>query len=921
MRLLPQPSVFSNPLALLAACFVLGILAAHFVSLPLVACFVLVGVCAAAARYYQTRQRTTAATLSLALAFVCAGASLALLEARGVGPGRVQRLYYEGVIASDDPVEVTGVLTNQPERAPEGFYLTLRVEAIGSGETLRAATGVVWLFVPLRASAAARAEYEALELRYGARIRLMTRLSRAEAFRNPGVSTLTEYLERRGYDATGFVKSPLLIERLDDERVFLPLVWLYEWRRFLLAQISEKFSAQTSGVLQAALLGNRYYLSHDAAERFREAGTFHVLVISGLHISFIGGLALLIMRRVTRRRGWQFVVSAAFLWAYALAVGAEVSVVRAALMFSIVALAPVVSRRARPLNALGGTALVLLAWRPRDLFDASFQLTFLSVLMIVVVAWPLLSKLKEVGAWRPTQATPYPPACPRFLHTVAEALFWSEREWQRELARATYSCRLFKTPLAARLERWRVQRLLRYAFGATVVSTSVQIGLLPVLVLYFHRFSLASFILNIFVGALMAALSLIAVAALLLSQLSAQVAAPLVWLAEHLNWLMTHAVDPFSSLGIAALRVPEYTGSSSIIYTLYYVPLSVLAVALARWNPLRNPSREDADERAATCHRATRAAALPLTLMLVVIIAHPYSAGRPEGRLRIDFLDVGQGDAMLVTMPDGTTLLVDGGGRPANIVARGETAEEEGGKAVVEFDARSIGERVVSEYLWWRGLARVDYLLATHAHADHIDGLKSIARNFSVRAALVARAPTSEPEFASFAAAMRQNGVPVYLINRGDTLRFGAVEADVVWPPASAGDAAATAQSGNNDSLVLRLRFGERVFLLTGDIEREAEEALAAAREELRCDVVKVAHHGSRSSSIEKFVALTHPAIAVISVGRNSIFNHPHGEVVERWRASGAQVLTTGENGTITISTDGHDLKVETFAPRSETKR
>jgi len=190
--------------------------------------------------------------------------------------------------------------------------------------------------------------------------------------------------------------------------------------------------------------------------------------------------------------------------------------------------------------------------------------------------------------------------------------------------------------------------------------------------------------------------------------------------------------------------------------------------------------------------------------------------------------------------------------------------------------------------------------------------LSDVARNFRVRAALVGRAPAGDAEFARFAATMRASGVPVYLLGRGDTLRFGAVAADVLWPPL-ADDA--KAPSRNNDSLVLRLRYGERVFLLTGDIEKEAEAALVSTPEDLRSDVVKVAHHGSRTSSTAEFIARARPQFAVISVGLASIFNHPHAEVVERWRASGAQILTTGRSGTITVSTDGHDLSIETFAP------
>ena len=268
-----------------------------------------------------------------------------------------------------------------------------------------------------------------------------------------------------------------------------PLAWLYEWRRKLQEEIDSRFSKETAGVLDAALLGNRYNLSRPTAERFREGGTFHVLVISGLHITFLGGLVFLCARRLTKNYAVRFLLSVTVLWGYSLAVGAESSVVRAALMFTVVLLAPLVSRRASSLNALGAAALALLVWRPSDLLDPSFQLTFVSVLAIVVLAWPLLQRASEIGSWRPTRATPYPPLAAPWLRILCENLFWSEREWKRELKRTNYTYKLFKSPLAKTLERYHLQGALRYTFAAVVVSASVQIALLPFLVVYFHRLS------------------------------------------------------------------------------------------------------------------------------------------------------------------------------------------------------------------------------------------------------------------------------------------------------------------------------------------------------------------------------------------------------------------------------------------------
>ena len=341
---------------------------------------------------------------------------------------------------------------------------------------------------------------------------------------------------------------------------------------------------------------------------------------------------------------------------------------------------------------------------------------------------------------------------------------------------------------------------------------------------------------------------------------------------------------------------------------LYYVPLVFLIIALAHWNPVPRVLAKGSEEHAVPPY-GWRLATLALIVLFTTIVFHPFSAGRPSGRLQIDFLDVGQGDAALVTMPDGTTLLIDGGGRPNYSTA--DRTDEENTEEPFEPDRRSIGEAVVAEYLWWRGLASADYLLATHAHTDHMDGLNDIAHNFRVRAALVGHTPASNAEYKRFAETMKDEGVPVHTVSRGDTLRFGPVTAEVLWPPRASDEA--SAMSGNDDSVVLRLRYGERTFLLTGDIERATEAALVHEPSELGCDVIKVAHHGSRTSSTEAFIQAAHPSLAIISVGLTSPFGHPDPTVLERWRSSGAQVLITGERGTITISTDGRDLKVHSF--------
>src|ERR1041384_5893275 len=471
----PRMHLARAPLLVCVASLASGILTGHFLNADSsqfrIAPAVVTALLLFLAIVFVRRQKRGALSLLVVAAFLGSGISLSLIETRRPDPGRIKRMFDDNELAVNEPVELTAVVEGPVQSTADGFYLTVRTESLRARGSERAAVGDV-LLLAHAVSPEIRNEYERLELRHGARLRVMTTLDRDEDYRNPGVMPFTEYQGRKGYDATGFIKSRLLVERLDDARVFLPLAWLYEWREQLETQFDKRFSAETAGVLDAVLLGNRYKISRSVADRFRAGGTFHVLVIAGLHISFIAGIVFLLMRRITRNRVIQFVWAVIFLFAYSIMVGAQPPVLRAALVFSLGIFAPLVWRRANSLNVIAGAALALLVWRPNDLFDPSFQLTFLSVISIVTIAVPILTRMQAVGSWRPTHETPYPPICPAWFRKLSEALFWSERAWKAEMAQSNIRYKLFKTRIAVKLEQWRLQRILRFAVSAIVVSVS-----------------------------------------------------------------------------------------------------------------------------------------------------------------------------------------------------------------------------------------------------------------------------------------------------------------------------------------------------------------------------------------------------------------------------------------------------------------
>ena len=899
----PTSRNFSHyPFLWLCVCFCVGILSANFFAFDwkISLCFCLVF---ALLTIIFINRKFAAIYLFVAFGFL--GAFVFQIENENILANRLRKIYDEKVIESGEPVEIEGVLQGRPELSVNGFFFKLKAEKIIYKGLIRDASGVAKFFAPIEDERIAE-EYAQLNLQYGSRIRIACNLRREESYLNPGVISRRKILDDQGIDATAAVKSPLLIEKISDEEVFSPLALVYGQRQNLILEFRNKFSVSTAGILIASLLGNKNFLDKPTAELFREGGTFHVLVISGLHITFIGGLTLLFLRFFTNKRLWQFLLACAFLWLYALAVGAEVPVIRAVVMFTILLFSQVIYRSGTLLNSLGGCALVLLVWRPNDLFNPSFQLTFASVAAIVAAAFPLIENLRKIGGWSPSAETPFPPRVPIWLKKFCESLYWSDASWEIQGKKQIWSAKLFKSPNLKLLEARNLQGITQYLFEGIVISLIVQIWLLPFLIIYFHRVSAASVLLNLWVGFFIALESFAAVFAVFLAQISNILAFPFVKLTEILNWILLLLPKIFVKNEWASFRVPVYSGQIKAVYLIYFAPVLILTIALNIWKPFSVSSKFKVQGSRFLLGIST----FLLFIFPAIIIFHPFSAPVTDGKLHVDFLDVGQGDSALVTFPNGETLLIDGGGKRNFGAAYLEKEETE--PELFEPDAQSVGESVVSAFLWEKGYSQIDYILATHADADHIQGLVDVAKNFRVRAAFFGRTPLNNESYLELHEVLQKRKIEIVKLKRGDVLDFDKVKIEILFPDA---DNSMQAVSDNNHSLVLRIIFGNKRFLFTGDIEKETESKLVENPLFLQADIIKVAHHGSKTSSSQNFINAAKADYAVIPVGRQSPFGHPHSEVVERWKNSGAKILKTGERGTVSVSTDGNNLEIQTFIP------
>jgi len=286
-------------------------------------------------------------------------------------------------------------------------------------------------------------------------------------------------------------------------------------------------------------------------------------------------------------------------------------------------------------------------------------------------------------------------------------------------------------------------------------------------------------------------------------------------------------------------------------------------------------------------------AAVASLAVLALIAIHPFPSDLRPGALEVAMIDVGQGDSILLGLPAGGAALVDTGG----IETFGRPRQRDSG-----FDT---GEDVVSPYLWRRGLRRIDILMFSHAHADHAGGAKAILDNFHPREVWGAF-DLDDPGWRRLAALARAAGCRTRSLHRGDIIDAGGVRWEVLAPLPDM-----RRRDVNEASLVVRASYGRHALLLTGDMDRRTEALLLEAGYNERVDILKVAHHGSKNSSLPRFLDVLRPSLAMVSAGFENNYGHPNPLTLASLAERHAVLLRTDLQGLVVARCDAQHLEVE----------
>ena len=408
----------------------------------------------------------------------------------------------------------------------------------------------------------------------------------------------------------------------------------------------------------------------------------------------------------------------------------------------------------------------------------------------------------------------------------------------------------------------KLSKVKKYIIEASAVTISANIVIIPIMMYHFNTISFTFLISNLLVGPILGFVVIFGFILIFLSFILNSFLMPFFFILNILISIILYIAHICANLPFSKVFVPT---PNKLMLVLFYLNLFILFYYKEK--NVKNKKQKYSS----------------ILLIIIIIFNFIYPlADSTKKNLTINFIDVGQGDSTLIRV-DNKNILIDGGGS-------------------LYSDSFDVGEKTLFPYLLDRGITYLDYVIVSHFDADHFQGLEYVINNIKVKNAIISSLGQNSKEYETFLNLAKKKKINIIYVKKGDSINFNNAKIEILYPD----NEIINDNAKNNNALVCKLIYNNFSMLFTGDIEEIAEKKILKLyeknKEKLRADVLKVGHHGSKTSSSYDFIKTVSPKIALIGVGKDNNFGHPNLGVIERLEKSGATIYRTDNMGEIELS-------------------
>lgn len=628
------------------------------------------------------------------------------------------------------------------------------------------------------------------KLEYGDKIQFKGTYSAPEVRRNYKGFDYSEYLKTlKIYGIVTYTGNGIIL--LEKENINPIKLTTHKISHKIENNIKKLFEQKDAGLLIGILLGKNENIDEEVKEDFRNSGIYHILAVSGAHMSYvILGITYLLDKISISRRKKEILKILCIIF-FMLVTNTSVSVVRAGMMGIITIGASFFYRKKDIFNSVCFSMLIILIYNPYSINSISFMLSYGGVIGILMLNKSYIRLIKKLK--------------PNKKNIVGTRCI-----------------------VPVKIE---------------VISTilSAQTMIIPIMILKFHTISLTFLFANILVSYIIGIIIILGFICAFISLISLEISSFIAIFLEVLLKILIFIAKFFGDIPLSKIYV---TTPSIISILLYYILILMGTVPRALINGK---------------YYISKIKKILTIILIITIILNIYT---PIPRdLKIHFIDVGQGDSCLIITPNNKKVLIDGGG------------------SMESSSNYDIGEDTLLPYLLDRGVKTLDYVMVSHFDADHCQGLMAILNSVKVKNIIISKQSESVYNYEKIMEIVTKKKINVMVVKRGDNIKIDKkVELKIIYP-----ESKLYFDDINSNSIVAKLIYNNFTMLFTGDIEKEAEQRIVSiAEKELKSTVLKVGHHGSKTSSTEEFLKAVSPKISLIGVGKNNKFGHPNEGVIER---------------------------------------